>query len=110
MCTHKWKTTQGIFQVWKDCELCGMKFEDYLKEGEKKIYALGGIKSPLFSSDLTYKDAKSIINLARYYATEHRYSSFEQVCAIEFDNAIKTMQKGLESQLFYGTSITKEDK
>ena len=27
-CAHKWKETLGIYRVYKDCEHCGMKFED----------------------------------------------------------------------------------
>ena len=128
MCNHKWKTTQGIFQTWKDCEICGMKFEDYLKQGEKKIYALGGLKpetftapssgyyevsGTVFAHTLKYKDAVDIVKLAKYYATEERYSNFEQACSIEFDNAIGSMSKSLERQLHCGTGayiITKEDK
>jgi hypothetical protein len=29
MCNHKWKQYQGFTETYTDCELCGMKKEDY---------------------------------------------------------------------------------
>lgn len=33
-CDHKWKSTWGLYREYKDCELCGIKFEDS-EEGKK---------------------------------------------------------------------------
>lgn len=32
-CQHKWKTTYGLFQEYRDCELCSAKWEDIHEEG-----------------------------------------------------------------------------
>lgn len=33
-CDHKWKETQGIYKVYKDCTKCNKKFEDVYPENK----------------------------------------------------------------------------
>jgi hypothetical protein len=55
MCNHKWKQYQGFTETYTNCELCGVKKEDYdveLDKISKQIGTINGLFKKVYADKI----------------------------------------------------------